>query len=136
MGNYSARRGIMTGWEIDVAQMVFQGKTDKEIAIKVLKADPNNSAEVSSRVRRIKNLLMSDKFQAYYKSMITEWTVHNVGRALTKLSEQIDHDQPWLANKAANDILQRIPKSMLNDEDENTVVVKVEGMPELGTPEE
>ena len=136
MGNYAIRRSIMTGWEIDAAQALFQGKTNQEIAIKVLKADPNDKNDMAKKVRKIRTLMENAKFQAYYKSMITEWTVHNVGRALSKLSEQIDHDQPWLANKAANDILQRIPKSMLTDEDENTVVIKVEGMPELGEPEE
>jgi hypothetical protein len=127
---------MMTGWEIDVAQAVFQGKSNKEIAIEVLHADPNDKARFRAQVTKIKNLLMTKKFEAYYKSMITEWTVHNVGRALNKLSEQIDHEKPWLANKAANDILQRVPKSLLADEDENTVVVKVEGMPTLGVPEE
>ena len=136
MGNYAARRGILTGWQIDVAQALFQGKTNKEIAIKVLKANPDDKDDMTRKVRKVRTLMENANFQAYYKSMITEWTVHNVGRALNKLSEQIDHEQPWLANKAANDILQRVPKSMLGEEDENTVVVKVEGMPELGTPDE
>ena len=68
--------------------------------------------------------------------MIKEWTVHNVGRALNKLSEQVGHEAPWLANKAANDILQRAPKSLLTDESESSVVVRVEGMPVMGVPEE
>ena len=136
MGNYAVRRGVLVGWEIDVAQMVFQGKENKDIAIAVLKANPEDKMDMNRKVNKVKRLLDTPKFQAYYKSMITEWTVHNVGRALKKLSEQIDHDQPWLANKAANDILQRVPKSMLTDEEENTVVVRVEGMPEIGSPDE
>lgn len=137
MGNYSCRReNFLVGWEIDVAQLVFQGKSNKEIAIEVLDADPGDRNDLLKKVKRIKRLIESDKFAEYYKSMIKEWTIHNVGRALNKLSDQIDHEQPWLANKAANDILQRVPKGMLMDEEENTITVKVEGMPELGVPEE
>ena len=137
MGNYSCRRNkLLVGWEIDAAQLVFQGKSNREIAIEILKADPENKNDMQAKVKRVKTLLKTDKFQAYYKSMITEWTVHNVGRALTKLTDQLDHDQPWLANKAANDILQRVPKSLFSDEDENTIKVVVEGAPVLGTPED
>ena len=136
MGNYTARKGLLTGWEIDVAQMVFQGKTNKDIAIKVLGANPDDKSDMLKKTNRIKHLIEHKKFQDYYKSMITEWTVHNVGKALTKLSEQIDNELPWLANKAANDILQRVPKSMLGEEDDSRVVIRIEGMPELGTPEE
>lgn len=136
MGNYSCRRDkILVGWEIDVAQLVFQGKSNREIAVEVLQANVLDKNDLQKKIKRIKNLLESDKFQAYYKSMIKEWTIHNVGRALNKLSEQIDHSQPWLANKAANDILQRAPKSMLTDEEEDTIKVVVEGAPVLGTPD-
>ena len=124
------------GWEIDVAQLVFQGKSNKEIAMEVLDADPKDKNDMLKKIKRIKRLLDSPKFEDYYKSMIKEWTIHNVGKALNKLSEQIDHEAPWLANKAANDVLQRAPKTMIGDDSENTVVVKVEGMPELGVPEE
>lgn len=137
MGNYSCRRDkLLVGWEIDVAQRVFQGKSNREIAIEILEADPSDKNDFKRKMSKLKHLIESKKFMDYYKSMITEWTVHNVGRALTKLTEQVDHDQPWLANKAANDILQRAPKSLFTDEDENTIKVVVEGAPVLGTPED
>ena len=137
MGNYSCRReNFLVGWEIDVAQLVFQGKSNKEIAIEVLDADPKDRNDLLKKVKRVKRLTESKKFEEYYKSLIKEWTIHNVGKALNKLSEQIDSNQPWLANKASNDILQRAPKTLIGDDSENTVVVKVEGMPELGVPEE
>ena len=137
MGNYSCRRDkLLVGWEIDVAQLVFQGKSNKEIAIEILNADPRDKNDMLKKTNRIKRLIDTDKFEDYYKSMIKEWTVHNVGRALNKLSEQVGHEAPWLANKAANDILQRAPKSLLTDESESSVVVRVEGMPVMGVPEE
>ena len=136
MGNYACRKGKMIpGWQIDIAERVFRGESDKEIAIHVLGADTSDPKDMKNKIHRVRNVFRNESWQAYYKSIVTEWTVHNVGRALTKLSEQIDSSMPWLANKAANDVLQRVPKSMLVDEEaENTIKVVVEGMPELGMP--
>lgn len=135
MGNYKSRRpGMLQGWQITAADMMFRGATDEEIVMTIWPT--TEKKQLNAKKTRLRNLRKDEIFQNYYKSLITEWTVHNVGKALKKLSEQIDHEQPWLANKAANDILQRVPKSMLGEEDENTVVVKVEGMPEIGSPEE
>ncbi len=137
MGNYSARRNkYLVGWEIDAAQLVFRGKSNDEIAIEVLGANPADRKDMKNKRARVMNLLHSQKFEEYYKTMIKEWTVHNVGRALIKLTEQIDNEQPWLANKAANDILQRAPKSMLTSDDETTLKIVVEGAPALGTPDD
>lgn len=136
MGNYTVRRNILVGWQIDACQMLFQGKTDEEIIVKLFNADLKDKKDRRNKLEKLRRFMKSKRFEEYYKSMITEWTVHNTGRALNKLTEQLDHDQPWLANKAANDILQRVPKSMFAAEDENTIKVVVEGAPALGTPED
>lgn len=135
MGNYAARRTHLTGWQIDVAWKVFQGYSDEQIAIEVLNADKNDPKDFRRKKDRIRSLLQTKQFNEFYQSMIKEWMVHNAGKALCKLSQQVDHEQPWLANKAANDILNRIPKSMLTEEDESTIHIVVEGAPELGTPD-
>ena len=43
-------------------------------------------------------------------------------------------DQPWLQNKAANDVMNH-RKQAIYGEDEKQITVKVEGMPELGIPD-
>ena len=135
MGNYRSRRpGFLQGWQINVAEMMFRGMTDDEIA----KAQFNTGDDerlLKNAKARLRNLRKNEHFQEYYRSLITEWSVHNVGRALNKLSEQIDATQPWLANKAANDVITQ-SKLFIAGADDNTVVVKVEGMPELGTPDD
>lgn len=136
MGNYAARRNkLLVGWEIDAALMVFRGKSNREIAIEALNADPKDPKDLKNKIQRVVKLIRSDKFEEYYKTMIKEWSIRNVGRALNKLTEQVDmDDQPWLANKAANDILQRAPKSYFQSEDEATFKIVVEGAPTLGIP--
>lgn len=44
-------------------------------------------------------------------------------------------DKPWLQNKAANDLL-NFGKGQLYKEDQNTVHVQIEGMPDIGSPDQ
>ena len=135
MGNYKCRRdGYLLGWQINVADMMFRGFSDTQIA-KELWPEKTSDKEIKSACNRIRMLRRTDKFQEYYRTLVTEWSAHHVGKALNKLVEQIDSDQAWLANKAANDVIQH-SKQMMTGMDDGTVVVKVEGMPELGTPDD
>ena len=70
----------------------------------------------------------------YYRSIITEWSIHSTGPALKKLRSQLDSDKEWLANKAANDVIAKAGKEITGDT-ENTINVRFEGLPELGSPD-
>jgi len=134
MGNYAVRRkGLLTAWQMEAAHMMFRGLTDEEIAREIFRTG-DDKRKISNGKSRISHLRKSEAFIEYYRSIVTEWSVHNVGRALMKISQQIDDPNPWMANKAANDILTQSKRLMLKD-DENTVTVKIEGMPEIGEPE-
>lgn len=135
MGNYRARRpGFLQGWQINAADMMFRGYTDEQM-VRELWPQKETDSQIRAAKQRLRNLRRDEKFQEYYRTLVTEWSVHHVGRALQKLSDQIDSNQPWLANKAANDVLLQ-SKQMMTGMDDGTLVVKVEGMPELGTPDE
>jgi hypothetical protein len=135
MGNYRARRpGFLQGWQINAADMMFRGFTDEQM-VRELWPDKETKGQIDAAKKRLRNLRKDEKFQEYYRTLVQEWSIHHVGRAFNKLAEQIDSNQPWLANKAANDVLQH-SKQMITGMDDGTVVVKVEGMPELGVPED
>lgn len=141
MGNYRSRRaGVLQGWQMDAALMMFQGYTDDEIIEKVLEKGKRKIADMtynerSARRMRLHNLRKNDDFLNYYKSLITEWSVHNVGPALNKLAEQMKGaKEPWLVNKAANDILNR-GLSAFETEEANKIKVEIVGLPELGSPD-
>ena len=141
MGNYRSRRaGVLQGWQMDAALMMFQGYTDDEIVEKVLEKGQRKIADMTYRERasrrmRLHNLRKNDDFLNYYKSLITEWSVHNVGPALNKLAEQMKSaKEPWLVNKAANDILNR-GLSAFETEEANKIKVEIVGLPELGSPD-
>lgn len=135
MGNYRSRRpGFLQAWQINVADLMFRGFTDDEIVETVWPQKETKNQKDAAK-QRLRNLRKDERFQEYYRSIITEWSVHNVGKALNKLSQQIDSEKEWLANKAANDVIQQ-SKALITGADDNSVIIKVEGMPELGVPEE
>lgn len=84
---------------------------------------------------KLQRLRKDPKFQEYYQSIVTEWRVHSYGPALTVLTNQVKSDEPWLANKAANDVLNRIGNDpFATGSDASSVTIRFEGMPKLGTP--
>ena len=125
---------MLQGWQITAAEMMFQGHTNEEIIDAIWPKAQTKSQRVA-KGKVLKRLVNDETFQEYYRSIITEWNVHSVGPALRKLRSQLDSDKEWLANKAANDIINQ-SKQIITGADDNTMVVKIEGMPELGEPEE
>ena len=118
---------------MNVAEMMFRGFTDERIIDELWPDLPKEKRETKRKI--IRKAKKNEKFIEYYKSIVTEWSVHNVGKALTKLSEQIDSDKPWIANKAANDVLLHSKQFMIGDDDK-TVVVRFDSGIELGEPGE
>ena len=119
---------------MNAADMMFRGFTDEEIAEELWHVGEDEK-KIRNGKSRLRNLRKNEVFQDYYRSIITEWSVHHVGKALLKIASQMDNDNPWLANKAANDVITQ-SKPLISGDEDNTLVVKVEGMPELGEPED
>jgi hypothetical protein len=141
MGNYKSRRpGLLQGWQMDCALMMFQGYKNDEIIEEVLLKGKQKMSDLTQAQkcvyrRRMRNLIKNPTFLDYYKSIITEWSVHNVGPALNKLADQMRSDEPWLVNKAANDVLNR-GMATFQAEDSNKVKVEIVNMPDLGSPDD
>lgn len=93
-------------------------------------ADPNKLRKAKEKIRK---WWKDPKVIEMYKAILTEYLGDLTGAAVKKLGEQLDNKNGWLANKAANDILSRT--NVFADEDKK-VVVKVEGMPVIGVPDE
>lgn len=59
-------------------------------------------------------------------------------KAVRTLTNQMDRNEKgdlWLQNKAANDVLNH-RRALMADRQDTAVTIKVEGMPELGTPDD
>lgn len=133
MGNYAVRKDVLVGWQINVAQMMFRGMTDEEICVEQFHIDKEDKKKMKYGREKLRKLRKNEKFQEFYKSMITEWTVKYIGPALTKLASQINNKNDWLANKACNDILNQ--SKHFTGADDNTVTIKIDSGIELGTPD-
>lgn len=119
-------------------RMILERASIEQIVTTILKPF-NEDGEIDQKKMsagkyKIKKWMREPKFQEMYRTMVHEIAMPDVARALGRISDQIDDKNPWLANKAANDTLGRFYNDLMGV-DENTVTVRVEGMPELGTPD-
>ena len=74
-------------------------------------------------------------YMAAWKEEISNVSVKMMNKGLRKIINQMDANEPWLANKAANDGV-NFARSRVFAEEERALTVKIEGMPDLGTPDE
>ena len=117
-------------------QMLARGCTEKEVLRDLYKITEDTPlGERMKATRRLHKLMSDPKFQECFRTIVTQWAMPAFGKATGKIIEQIDNENGWLANKAANDVLTRFGPTIMG-EDNKQVVIKVEGGPVLGVPEE
>ena len=89
----------------------------------------NNADAAMSRWRR------RPWYDDIWKDEIRRISIAMSSEALKKIKAQIRDDNGWLANKAANDSL-TFAKPLIWGEDDKALTVKIEGMPEIGSPDD
>ena len=125
---------MLQAWQMSAAELMWQGKTNEEI-VAILWPNADTGGKKEAKRRLLRKLPNDETFMEFYRGIIQQWTINSVGPALQKIRGQLNSDKDWLANKAANDIINQ-SKLVMTGADDNTVVVKLEGMPELGTPDD
>ena len=128
----------LTGQQERFIRMSAQGCTRKEIMQEVFSIDLDSSPEneIHAADQKMSRWRKRPEFESVWKDEIRNILIASTGKAYRRLNMQIDsEDQPWLANKAANDILNH-GKQMIFGGEENTVRVQVSGMPEIGSPDQ
>lgn len=124
----------LTAWQRVAAELSFAGMSDDEICHEIFPDTKSDAEKLKMRKKNLQKLMRSEAFAVYYQDLVSEWSAHNVGKALRTISDNMNDRSAWMRNTAANDVL-RISQKWLTGTDENTVVLRVEGMPELGTPD-
>lgn len=85
--------------------------------------------------RAVRKVMNSPEFNDMFNEHARAEILRAYPKALDRMSQQIDDEKnPWLANKAANDIATRYDRIQQKD-DGNVVTVRFEGMPEIGVPD-
>lgn len=117
-------------------RMEAQGEGRQEILRKVFGLDPATADEHAIHAADCQMYKWRRKpwYETIWKDEIRKISIAMSSEALKKIKSQIRDDNGWLANKAANDSL-TFAKPLIWGEDDRTVSVKIEGMPELGSPD-
>ena len=75
-------------------------------------------------------------YESTWKDEVRRVMFAYTGEAVKVIRDQMrGNDQPWLQNKAANDLL-NYGKSQIYGDEERTVHVQVSGMPDIGSPDD
>lgn len=110
-----------------------QGLTTKEI-IKELWGQEEGTKEYASSQHRLSRWRRNPQYKEVWLEEIGQMGARLLTKGLRKLRDQLNAGEPWLENKAANDIV-NFGKSRIFGDDERAVTVKIEGLPDLGTPD-
>ena len=109
--------------------------------------------ELIRRWMHVEPSTFTDKEKNKYAQRVFRWRHHsqydmiwndevkqllkrNVPASLLRIGQQIDSDTEWLANKAANDTLNWASRTGVIKTEETALQVQIQGMPEIGSPED
>jgi len=118
-------------------RMKAQGKSRAEILKEIFGLDMETASEreIRNADNRMCDWKKHPEYERVWKSEIRDVLFGFTGEAVQVIGGQLNKTElPWLQNKAANDIL-NYGKHQIFGNEENEVTVRIEGMPELGTPD-
>lgn len=125
----------LTAPQAQAARLMAEGKRAGEIVLILFgvtqESDRNAYRRGMAKLRKWQAL---PGFAECYRAIVREIAMPSYGRALARIDQQIDDSNPWIAQGAAREVLQRYGPAIMG-EDDQTVTVKIEGMPEIGTPD-
>lgn len=114
-----------------------QGKTRPEILREVFGIEPSGMTkdELSKYDMKMSRWRKLPEFESVWKDEVRSILYGCTAEAIQVIKGQLREDIPWLKNKAANDLLSYGKQQIYGDE-ERTVHVQIEGMPEIGSPDD
>ena len=113
-----------------------QGKTRPEILNEVFNIDSSKMTkeELNKYDMKMSRWRKLPEFESIWKDEVKSILYGCTAEAIQVIKGQLREDIPWLKNKAANDLLSYGKQQIYGDE-ERAVHVKIEGMPEIGSPD-
>jgi hypothetical protein len=118
-------------------RMVARGETRRDILKTVfgldIDTDPPN--KINAADQTMHRWRSRPEFESIWKDEVKKVLYACTGEAVKVIKSQLCGDIPWLQNKAANDLL-NYGKSQIYGDEERAVHVMIEGMPDLGSPDD
>lgn len=137
---------LTTGYTLGITKDQFRAVTYlaegwpyERIACAIWDVTDGNGRTDAEKMKKAKKKLgewfHSPKVMEAYRTYVKDEMLPVIMRSLKRIDAQIDDENGWLSNKAANDILTRYGNILFGEEDK-TVRVQIVGMPELGEPDD
>ena len=118
-------------------RMSAQGKNRAEIlkAIFDLDIDSSPTNEIHNADNKMSRWRKLPEFESIWKDEVRQILDGCTAEAVQVIKGQLRSDQGWLQNKAANDLL-NYGKGQIYGDEERTVHVQIEGLPDIGSPDD
>lgn len=100
-----------------------------------LDIDTATEGQIHAADCKMNRLRKRPEFLDIWKDEVKQVLIAAGGKAYRTLASQIESKEAWLANKAANDVINHGRPLIFGDE-EKAVNVRVTGMPDLGSPDQ
>ena len=132
----SKNRQPLTAQQEKFIRLSAQGKSRTEIFKAVFDVDidqatPNEQNAIDVKMSRWRKL---PEFESIWKDEVKQILYGCTAEAVQVIKGQLRSDQGWLQNKAANDLL-NYGKGQIYGDEERTVHVQIEGLPDIGSPD-
>ena len=118
-------------------RMSARDESRKDILMQVFGLDINTASarEIHNADATMSRWRSLPEFDAVWKDEVRTILKACAGEAINVIRKQLSNDSvPWLQNKAANDLL-NYGKGHIYGEEDKTIKVQVEGLPEIGSPD-
>ena len=118
-------------------RMSAQGCSRAEILRKVFGLDLETSPEnvIHNADCKMSNWRKHPDFESVWKDEVRSILYGCTSEAIQTIRKQMREKGDWLQNKAANDLLNYGKQQIYGDE-EKTVHVQIEGLPDIGSPDD
>ena len=83
----------------------------------------------------IRNWQLREDVNEYYNEQLKQRAHRMFNKACSRLERQIDDDNPWIAQNAARDALNKYGGMVMGEDKQEIVVHIAGGMPDIGMPE-
>jgi len=128
--------GPMTARMENVIRAMARGEPyEKVLEYFGLPADADKKARHNAQCR-ISDWRKRPDFKAIWEDELSACVRRRVPGAIKRLDAQIDNENDWVANKAANDYIALAKSLGVIKSEETALKVQIEGMPDLGSPED
>lgn len=128
----------LTVFQEQVIRARAQGCTNVEIIEKLFGIKKGDDPKYHNAEQQICKWMKHPDVTRIWKEELRKSSLPLMSEALILLRKQMRTKQKgaaWLRNKAANDVLNFV-KNQISAEEERSITVQVQGMPEIGTPDD